>query len=50
MSIACPVFHHSRYGNGIFAMGGDPESAGACGVPIERLATDLYVASGAAAA
>lgn len=31
-------------------MGGDPESAGACGVPIERLATDLYVASGAAAA
>lgn len=48
--VAWLVLHHSRYGNWIFAIGADPESARACGVPIERLTIALYMASGAAAA
>ncbi|MCS6780632.1 MAG: ABC transporter permease [Geminicoccaceae bacterium] len=48
--VAWLVLHHTRYGNWIFAMGGDAESARACGVPTERLTIALYMASGAAAA
>lgn len=40
----------TKYGNWIMAVGGDKESARACGIPTDRLKIALYVASGFGAA
>ncbi len=44
------VIHMSRYGNWIFAMGGDKESARNVGIPTDRLTIMLFVASSTSAA
>jgi simple sugar transport system permease protein len=42
--------HYSRYGNWIFAMGGDKESARNAGIPTARLTITLFVLSAMSAA
>ena len=42
--------HYSRYGNWIFAMGGDKASARNAGIPTERMTTLLFVLSSTSAA
>ena len=44
------VIHMSRYGNWIFAMGGDREGARNVGIPTDRLTIILFVASSTSAA
>ena len=44
------VMHLSRYGNWIFAMGGDKESARNAGIPTDRLTILLFVLSASSAA
>ena len=44
------MLQESRYGNWIFAVGGDKESARATGIPINKVKVALYVASGFGAA
>lgn len=44
------LLHVSPWGNGIFAMGGDRESARNAGIPTERLTIQLYMLSGLASA
>ncbi len=43
------VVHHSRWGNWIFAMGGDKESARNAGIPVARVTIGLFVLSAVAA-
>jgi len=43
------VIHHTRYGNWIFAMGGDKESARNAGIPTRRLTIALFVLSATSA-
>ena len=40
------LLHYSRYGNWIFALGGDKEGARNAGIPTDRLTILLYVGSG----
>jgi simple sugar transport system permease protein len=44
------VLHASRFGNWIFALGGDKDSARSAGIPIDRLTILLFAGSGLAAA
>jgi len=44
------LLHVSPWGNGVFAMGGDAESARNVGIPTKRLTLQLYMLSGLAAA
>jgi simple sugar transport system permease protein len=44
------LLHVTRYGNWIFAIGGDKESAGLAGVPMQRVKIMLFMGSGFAAA
>ncbi len=44
------ILHLSRYGNWIFAIGGDRESARAAGVPTDRVKIALYMGSASGAA
>lgn len=44
------ILHYLPYGNWIFALGGDKESARNAGIPTERLTILLFVASGLCAA
>jgi simple sugar transport system permease protein len=44
------VLTMTKYGNWVLAVGGDKESARACGIPTDRLKIALYVASGFGAA
>ena len=44
------VIHHTRFGNWIFAMGGDKVSARNAGIPTERLTVSLFVLSSTSAA
>jgi simple sugar transport system permease protein len=43
------VLHFTRYGNWIFAMGGDRVSAGNAGIPTDRMTILLFLCSGASA-
>ena len=43
------VIHHTRYGNWIFAMGGDKVSARNAGIPITKLTISLFVLSAVSA-
>jgi simple sugar transport system permease protein len=43
------VMHHTRYGNWIFAMGGDKESARNAGIPTRRMTLALFVLSATSA-
>jgi simple sugar transport system permease protein len=43
------ILHYTRYGNWIFAMGGDKESARNAGIPTERMTILLFMASGVSA-
>lgn len=43
------VVHHTRFGNWIFAMGGDKESARNAGIPTHRLTIGLFVLSSTSA-
>ena len=49
-AIVAWVLQMTKYGNWVLAVGGDPVSARACGIPTERLKVVLYVASGFGAA
>lgn len=44
------VIHHSRYGNWIFAMGGDKVSARNAGIPTDKMTITLFVLSSTSAA
>jgi simple sugar transport system permease protein len=44
------ILNYARYGNWIFAMGGDSVSARNAGIPTERLTIALFMGSGVAAA
>ncbi len=44
------VIHHTRYGNWIFAVGGDKESARNAGIPTRQLTISLFVLSSTSAA
>lgn len=44
------LLHVSPWGNGVFAMGGDRESARNAGIPTNRLTIQLYMLSGLASA
>ena len=44
------IIHMSRYGNWIFAMGGDRESARNVGIPTDKVTIVLFVASSTSAA
>lgn len=44
------LLHMTRYGNWIYAVGGDQESARATGIPVLRVKVALYIASGFCAA
>ena len=44
------ILHMTRYGNWIFAVGGDTESARAAGIPTDRVKIALFTGSGLAAA
>ncbi|NJO37465.1 MAG: ABC transporter permease [Rhizobiales bacterium] len=48
-SILVFVVHHTRYGNWIFAMGGDKESARNAGVPVRQMTIALFVLSATSA-
>ncbi|MBF9036174.1 ABC transporter permease [Rhodobacterales bacterium HKCCE2091] len=51
MAVACYYFlHHSPWGNWIFALGGDQESARNAGIPINRLKIGLFMLTAMAAA
>src|SRR5205823_7610351 len=39
------IIHRTRYGNWIFAMGGDKESARNAGIPIKRLTIIMFIVS-----
>jgi simple sugar transport system permease protein len=43
------ILHYTRYGNWIFAMGGDKVSARNAGIPTERMTILLFMASGVSA-
>ncbi|WP_138466680.1 ABC transporter permease [Poseidonocella sp. HB161398] len=43
------IMHHTRYGNWIFAMGGDKVSARNAGIPTDRMTIFLFVLSAVAA-
>ncbi len=43
------ILHYTRYGNWIFAMGGDKVSARNAGIPTERMTILLFMASGVCA-
>jgi simple sugar transport system permease protein len=43
------IVHHTRYGNWIFAVGGDKESARNAGIPTARLTITLFVLSATSA-
>lgn len=40
------ILYRTKYGNWIFALGGDPISARAAGVPVERVTIALFMGSG----
>ena len=42
--------HYSKYGNWVFALGGDRDSARNAGIPTDKVTIGLYVLSGTAAA
>ncbi|MCF4123094.1 ABC transporter permease [Antribacter sp. KLBMP9083] len=44
------MLHTSRYGNWIFAVGGDTESARATGIPVEKVKIALFMGTGLGAA
>ena len=44
------ILHYTKYGNWIFAMGGDKVSARNAGIPTERLTIVLFMCSGVSAA
>lgn len=44
------VLHHTRFGNWIFAMGGDKESARNAGIPTRRLTVWLFILSSTSSA
>lgn len=44
------VLHKSKYGNWIFALGGDTQSARAAGIPVEKTKIALFMSTGFAAA
>jgi simple sugar transport system permease protein len=44
------LLHISPWGNGVFALGGDRESARNAGIPVRKLTVQLYMLSGLAAA
>ncbi|MEY3677294.1 MAG: hypothetical protein RL351_521 [Actinomycetota bacterium] len=44
------ILHKSKYGNWIFALGGDTQSARAAGIPVEKTKIALFMATGFAAA
>jgi simple sugar transport system permease protein len=44
------ILYRTKYGNWIFALGGDPISARAAGVPVERVTIGLFMGSGFGAA
>lgn len=44
------LLHKSPWGNGVFALGGDKESARNAGIPTKRLTVQLYMLSGLASA
>lgn len=44
------LLHMSPWGNGVFALGGDKDSARNAGIPTRRLTVQLYMLSGLAAA
>jgi len=44
------VIHHSRYGNWIYAMGGDKVSARNAGIPTDKMTITLFVLSSTSAA
>jgi simple sugar transport system permease protein len=44
------LLHKSPWGNGVFALGGDKESARNAGIPTRRLTVQLYMLSGLASA
>jgi simple sugar transport system permease protein len=44
------VLHLTRYGNWIFAIGGDKESASMTGIPVQKVKIGLFMGSGFAAA
>jgi simple sugar transport system permease protein len=44
------LLHKSPWGNGVFALGGDKESARNAGIPTKRLTVQLYLLSGLASA
>jgi simple sugar transport system permease protein len=44
------LLHYSRYGNWILAVGGDPISARATGIPVEKTKIGLFMGSGFGAA
>ena len=50
IAIAYYLLHVSPWGNGVFALGGDRVSARNAGIPTKRLAVQLYLLSGFAAA
>ncbi|MCA0921931.1 ABC transporter permease [Pseudooceanicola nanhaiensis] len=47
--LAWVVVHHTRYGNWLFAMGGDKESARNAGIPTTKMTIWLFVLSATAA-
>lgn len=44
------LLHYSKYGNWVFALGGDRDSARNAGIPTDKVTIGLYVLSGTAAA
>ncbi|SJM29067.1 ABC transporter permease [Mesorhizobium delmotii] len=43
------VVHHTRYGNWLFAMGGDKESARNAGIPVRKMTFALFILSATSA-
>ena len=50
LAVVAWLLHQSRYGNWIFAIGGDNESARATGIPTDRVKIALFMGSGLGAA
>lgn len=50
LAVVAWVLHQSPYGNWIFAIGGDKESARATGIPTDRVKIALFMSSGLGAA
>ena len=48
--LAWVFLHHSRFGNWIFAMGGDRESARNAGIPVDHMTIALFMMSATSAA